>query len=194
MEFIKASELSFDPRPQMGEIFSDGFYELGLKFICKDKAKLARALAHAFVLDEFYLAVQGNEIASFIARTNGKPPIKLDKKILRMEMGFFHGSFTYFILNKTLANHKYPFEIHQNMGVIEFVATAANFRGKGIAGQLMEFVMDAKHYDKFVLEVADTNTSAIKLYTRLGFVEFKRTPAPKLSGFKFFIYMNKNKR
>jgi len=35
------------------------------------------------------------------------------------------------MLNRVLVNHNYPFEIPTKTGTIEFVATAAAYRGKG---------------------------------------------------------------
>ena len=44
-------------------------------------------------------------------------------------------------------------------------------------------------YNEYILEVVDANTSAIRLYEKLGYVEFARKPAPKKSGFNYFVYM-----
>jgi hypothetical protein len=82
MEYKKANELSFDPRPQMGRIFVVGFYQW-LKYFSKDKNKLEQALTHMFILDYFYVAAEDGKIAAITACTDGKtPPIKLDKKTL----------------------------------------------------------------------------------------------------------------
>ena len=190
MDYIKAGELPFDPRPQMGAIFADGFYELGLKFICKDKAKLVKAMAHIFDLDCFYVAVQDEEIAALATCIDGKKQaVHFDKKSFRKTMGFLHGSFAYLILNRFIMHHQYPFVFEPEMGAIEFVAAAPAHRGKGVAGKLIEHMMANTPYAHYILEVADTNAPAIRLYTRLGFAEFMRTPAPKRSGFNHFIYM-----
>jgi ribosomal protein S18 acetylase RimI-like enzyme len=45
------------------------------------------------------------------------------------------------------------------------------------------------HYSEYILEVADTNTPAIRLFEKLGYKEFTRKPAPKKSGFSHFVYM-----
>lgn len=190
MEYLKASELSFDPRPQMSRIFVEGFYTHGLKHFSKDKAKLAKALAHIFDLNSFYVAVENEEIMALIGCTAKKPPpIKLDKKILTQELGFIRGRFAYWGLNKFMVNHKYPFELSPRTGSIEFVATASEHRGKGVAFGLLSHVMEISPYPEYVLEVIDNNTTAIRLYEKLGYSEFMRTPAPKGSGFKHFIYM-----
>lgn len=193
MEFLRADELSFDPRPQMGRIFAEGFYQW-LKYFTKDKEKLSRAMAHIFILDHFYLAVEGDKIAAITACTDGKsPPVKLDKKILCQTLGFVAGRMAYMMLSKHLVNHPYPFEVMPQTGSIEFVATAPEFRGKGVAYGLIEHIMNAASYREYILEVASNNTSAIRLYEKLSFVEFKREPAPKQGGFEHFLYMRKTK-
>ncbi|WP_330218430.1 GNAT family N-acetyltransferase [Sporosarcina globispora] len=72
-----------------------------------------------------------------------------------------------------------------------FVATSVNYRGKGVATELLKTIMDSTSYDEYVLEVADTNTSAFKLYEKLGFAEFMRIPRKhsKRSGVNNLVYM-----
>jgi len=49
--------------------------------------------------------------------------------------------------------------------------------------------MAAEPYSEYVLEVIDTNAPAIRLYEKLGYREFTRTPAVKGSGFNYYVYM-----
>jgi ribosomal protein S18 acetylase RimI-like enzyme len=194
MQFTKMTALPFDPRPQISMIFADGFYEHGLKHFSKDKEKLARALAHSFVLENFYAAVEGDEIMAIIGCTDKKPPpMKLDKKILVRELGFFRGRVAFWGLNKFMVHHKYPFEMSPKTGSIEFVATASAHRGKGAAQGLLAYVMENEPFAEYVLEVIDTNAPAIRLYEKLGFKEFIRTKSPsKHAGFNFFVYMKRD--
>ena len=190
MEFFKASELAFDPRQQMGEIFADGFYEHGLKYLSKDKNKLARATGHIFNLESFYVAVTGNEIMAFIGCTNKKPSaVALNREILIRELGFFRGRIAYRVLNKYIVNNKYPVEQTLQTGFVEFVATAPEHRGKGAASKLLLHVIEAMPFSEYVLEVVDINDTAIRVYERCGFSEIKRVPAPKGSGFNYLVYM-----
>jgi len=138
MEFKRLNELGFDPRRQMGEIFADGFYELCLKFISPDKGKLAQALNHIFDLQQFHFAVKDSDVMAFAACCTGKPPLlTLNKKTMVNELGFVRGQIAYFMLNRVLVNHTYPFEIPTKTGTIEFVATAAAHRGKGVSYDLL---------------------------------------------------------
>ena len=189
VEYIRGDKMNNNPQEQMGEIFANGYYEW-LKYFSKDKSKLAKAFAHIFILEYFYFAMDGDEVLAFTACTNGKESsITLDKRILTKELGIIRGAIVYRILCKNLLGHGYPFDISTETGSIEFVATKEKHRGKGIAKGLIAFIMEQTTYDDYVLEVASSNTSAIKLYDKLGFKEFKKVPAPKKSGFDYYVYM-----
>jgi len=189
VEYLRSDMASKNPREQMGEIFADGYYEW-LKYFSKDKEKLAKAFAHIFKLEQFYLAVEDDEVLAFTACTDGKEPsITLDKNELRKELGRISGTIAYRMLCKHLLGHTYPFDLSPETGSIEFVATKEKHRGKGIAKGLIRFIMKQTKYNEYVLEVASSNTSAIKLYDKLGFREFKKIPAPKKSGFDHYVYM-----
>jgi ribosomal protein S18 acetylase RimI-like enzyme len=95
------------------------------------------------------------------------------------------------MLKKHLVEHTYPFTVTVQMGSIEFVATSPEHRGKGAARGLIDYIINNTYYSEYVLEVADNNTTAVKLYEKLGFAEFMRTPAPKGSGVDYFVYMTK---
>ena len=191
MEYVRTDKLPFDSRPQMGRIFVEGFYEW-LRHFSKDKDKLSQAMAHIFDLECFYAAVQDGEITAIAACTDGKAPgVHFEKKELCQALGFVPGLISFFILTKRLVHHVYPFEYSKQAGFIEFVAVSPLHRRKGVAAALITHIMQTMPYDEYILEVADTNTSAVKLYERLGFVEFKRTKAPKGSGSNYFIYMKR---
>jgi len=189
MEIFRADKLDFDPSFQMGLIFAEGFYQW-LRYFAKDKEKLARAFAHCFELEYFYAAVEDGEVMAIVGCVEKKPPpIKLDKKNLRRELGFFRGWLANWLLSVNIINKPYPFDMKPRTGSIEFVATSPKHRGKGVAYTLIKYVMETMLFDNYVLEVVDNNQTAIGLYERLGFVEFKRVAAPKGSGVGYFVYM-----
>jgi len=193
MEFMKANELDFDPRAQMADILVEGFYE-HFRHFSKDKGKLARAFATAFDLSVFYVAVEDGKIASFIGVTEKKSPaLNLDKKVFRKELGFIMGSLAYKMLNKMMVAKPYPFPIEKGTGVIDFVATSPDFRGRGATFELMNHAMKSAGYKRYILEVVDNNVPAIGLYKKLGFKEFTTAPEkhPKQAGFDYYSYMEK---
>ena len=190
MQYIRADRLHFDPRPQISRIFVEGFYPWISRF-SKDKDKLTEIFTHVFLLENFYLAVENETVTSMTACTKGVAPIKFDRRIFVKILGFFRGNFMYFVLNRYMVRNGYPFPLGRDTGSVEFVATAPDFRGRGIAGGLITFVMEETPYEEYILEVADTNSAAMHLYEKLGFKEIKRVKAPRRSGVNFFIYMRR---
>ena len=192
MKYLQADKLDFDPRPQMGKIFAEGFGHHFTAF-SKDTTRLAKAFAHIFDLSHFYVAVEGETITAISGCTAGFSPIKFDKKICRRELGFFRGWLAYFILTKHIVNHKFPFDFTPGMGRIEVVGTAVEFRGRGAAFGLLTHIMEVTPYTEYVLEVVDDNAPAIKLYEKLGFEAFMavKDPNSKQSGINAFVYMKR---
>ncbi|NLG81904.1 MAG: GNAT family N-acetyltransferase [Bacilli bacterium] len=196
MEFIKMNEVNHDIRLEMSKIFVDGFY-VWLKYFTKNKAKLVKTFEHVFVDEVFYLAVEDGKILSMAACTpKQRRAVKLSKKEFIKHLGFIRGQIAYMILHKEFEVKEYPLEIPNHMGKIEFVATAVEARGKGVAYGLLKHIIETTNYEEYVLEVASNNEKAIKLYTRLGFAEIKRIPQKnaKRSGFEYLLYMTLKKR
>lgn len=194
MQTVLANTLGDAVRPQISTIFVDGFYQW-LNYFSKDKAKLERTFRHIFNLDVFHLALDADgTILGMAACTDGEiPAVRLDKREFRTHLGFFTGSFAYMILRREFEKKQYPFPIAKGMGVVEFVAVSARHRGQGVAAQMIRDIFTATPYTEYVLEVADTNTPAVKTYEKLGFAEFMRMPqnpaAAKRSGVNAFVYM-----
>ncbi len=191
MEIKRASELGETVRKNISVIFVGGFMQW-LKFFSKDPEKLSCAFAHMFLLDAFYVAVIDGELAGIAACTDGNtPPIRLKPGELRRHLGLMRGTIAGMILKKELENHPYPFLIEPGWGSVEFVATDGKQRGKGVASAIIKHIVAVTPYSAYVLEVADTNTPAVKLYEKLGFREFKRIPQKhsKQSGINHLVYM-----
>lgn len=192
INYVQADKLDFDPRPQMGEIFAEGQAHLFTSF-SKDAKRLAKAFTHIFDLRYFYLAVDGDTVTAMAACTDGLCPIRFDKDTCRKELGFIRGWLAYSILTKYIVNHKFPFDFIPGMGRIEVVGTAAKFRGKGIAHNLLKHAMESTPFTEYVLEVIDDNIGAIKLYEKLGFEIFQKVldKNSKQSGINAFLYMKR---
>ncbi|KAL2788482.1 acyl-CoA N-acyltransferase [Aspergillus keveii] len=70
-------------------------------------------------------------------------------------------------------------------GYIAMLAVSEEYRGKGIATKLVRMAIDAmveRGADEIALETEITNTAAIKLYERLGFLRSKRLHRYYLNG------------
>src|SRR5690625_1507185 len=175
---VKANQTDLDVRKQMGEVFAEGFTQW-FGYFSKDTHIIAKAFAHMFILDQFYVAIANGEIAGVTACTDGtKKSVRLNKKELRSHLGFFKGSMAGIFLKKEFEASYEDFP--PNTGSIEFVGTAPKFRGQGVASQIIEHIIEHTPYNDFVIdEVADTNIPAMRLYEKLGFEEYKRKSMPE---------------
>jgi len=191
MEFLKATNLPFNPRTQISTLVVDAYADL-LQHFKKDVHKITRALAESVLLEYFYVAVVNGEVAAIVACKKDKPPpVKLEKRVLVKHLGLIMGNLVYPVINKHMLEHRYPFKLSEQTASIEIVATTAKYRGQGIAQGLMEHVMSELPYKNYVLEVIDINHAAIRLYEKMGFNEIARIASPKNSGFNHFVYLKK---
>ena len=194
MEIKRANTFDKDYiRTKISEIFVDGF---GNWFVTlsKNNELLIRAFSHMFVLDMFYVAIIDNEIAGITACTNGKAgAVAHDRKELIKHFGFIKGTIINMIFNKEF--NKKTIETGEKTGSIEFVATLKKYHRQGIASGLINGIIKITEYNEYILEVADTNYNALKLYEKLGFREFKRIEHKykKQSGINYLIYMKYKK-
>ncbi|KAI9800218.1 MAG: N-alpha-acetyltransferase 30 [Sarcosagium campestre] len=80
-------------------------------------------------------------------------------------------------------------------GYIAMLAVREEFRGQGIATKLVCMAIDAmieRNADEIALETEITNTAAMKLYERLGFLRSKRLHRYYLNGntaFRLVLYL-----
>ena len=188
---IRADETTEDINYSISKIFVEGFYQW-LRFFSKDREKLCRAFTHMFCRDVFYVTMDGNVVAGIAGLNDGtRPTVILQKKELQKHLGWLMGTICYHALKNEFMDKKYPFLFNEREASVEFVATAPAYRGKGIASAIIGYFLVQPQYDSFVLEVADTNENAVRLYEKLGFKEFLRVEEKnkKQSGVNFLIYM-----
>lgn len=77
-------------------------------------------------------------------------------------------------------------------GYIAMLAVREGYRGKGIATELVRKTLDVmieRDADEIALETEVTNTAAMKLYERLGFLRSKRLHRYYLNGNSAFRFM-----
>lgn len=152
---------------QTAHLFVEAYYK-DLAMLSKNKQKLVRAIKPTFVKQQVFVALYGDRVVGMIACSSKRQYAhQANKKALVKEFGLIKGTiFTEFLNNK-------PITLENHQGYIEDVATDPEFRGRGIASKLSEYMIKTMKYDELVLEVADTNTHAVKLYEKLGFEVFK---------------------
>lgn len=170
MDFIRASDFLSGPQVSISRVFVDGFYQW-LRYFSRDKEKLTRALAHMFNLDTFFAAVEDGAMVAITACTaKGEKCVRLDRREFTKHLGFIRGRIAYAILHKEFEVKTYPIPIGADTGAIEFVAVLSEHRGKGVAAELIQHIFTVAGFREYILEFADTNAAAVKLYQRLGFL------------------------
>ena len=198
MEIKLATDINDNIREKISELFVEAFGK-DLRIISNDKNKIIKAFSHMFVPEYFYVGIVDNEIAGMmvcIDKTRCRDCIKQDKKILIKELGFIKGLMANIIIDKYInKNPKYPIDVEGKTGSIELVATNKKYRKKGIATKIMEYIFSLNMYEKYILEVADTNESAYNLYMKLGFKEVYKIKQvlAKRYGIKYLAYMVREK-
>jgi ribosomal protein S18 acetylase RimI-like enzyme len=194
IEIKTAIGLNENISEKISKLFVEAFGE-HLKAFSKDTNRLVKAFTHIFILDYFYICIIDNEVAGMIVCIDKEHYCLNPKlKILIQHLGLIKGLITYFMFKKFFnKNPKYPIEVDYKTGSIEFVATSEKYRNKGIASSIMKYIFSQNKYDKYILEVADTNEKAVHLYQKLGFNEVHRIKQnlPKSVGINYFVYMVK---
>lgn len=193
LNIIRASELGDGARGQMSQLFVEGFGKHFL-FFSKDTKRLAAAFAHIFRLEVFYLAVEDGHIVGMAACTDGLcTSVRISSPCFRKHLGYYKGTLAGLFLKNELENHPYPFPIAQGeqIGSVEYVVVGQAHRGTGVGAALLRHIHALPQYQSFVLEVADTNLPALRLYQKQGYREFLRVKQKhtKYSGINELIYM-----
>jgi ribosomal protein S18 acetylase RimI-like enzyme len=188
IDIVPARELGDDAPRIVSEIFIDGFGQHFTAF-AKDPRRLVDAFAHTFVLDLFYVARLDGDPAGIAACTDGvRRCVESDATTMRRHLGPIRGTFAHLVFASQFSG-SIP-DPKPRQGSIEFVATSARHRGKGVATALLSWLHDLPQYDSFVLaEVADTNAAALGVYQRLGYVEYRRKPVRhgRISGINAYV-------
>ncbi|MEP4889701.1 MAG: N-acetyltransferase [Aliiglaciecola sp.] len=101
------------------------------------------------------------------------PPLSRNINHIENSKSLFYG----FTANKNLAAI-IEFELHDNCLEIHSLTVDPNYFRQGIADKLLIYVLQKFRFSEAIVETAVANTSAINLYKKHGFVEFKRwTPS-----------------
>ncbi|MDR0411196.1 MAG: GNAT family N-acetyltransferase [Treponema sp.] len=197
MEIRPAEELGGNIREKISELFVHAFGK-DLKMISKDTDRLIKAFSHMFVLDYFYVGIIDNEIAGMIVCVDKEHYCtNHNRGVLIKNLGLIKGLLADFIFTTYFNKHpKYPIEIDKETGSIEFVATNEKYRKTGVASSIMEYIFSLNGYEKYILEVADTNERAVHLYKKLGYKEVHRIKQKyaKSIGINYLVYMVKQMR
>jgi ribosomal protein S18 acetylase RimI-like enzyme len=188
IEIVPARELGEGYRRPITEVFVDAFGP-DFAWFSDDRRRLADAFEHSLVLDVFHMALVDGEPAGIAACTDGRQQsVVLRGKCLRRHLGLVKGTIAGIVLKREFSGGV-P-DATDRTASIEFVGTASRYQGQGVATAIIEHLLALPQHREYVLEsVSDINTRALKLYEKLGFVEYKRVPVnhTKRTGISYYI-------
>lgn len=189
---VKLSDLNDEYKEKSIELFIDGFGHI--YSFTKDRNILKELFLCSMDFSMVYVALYENNIVGFIGISNNKKrPISFEIEKFKQLFGSFLGS----IIQKPLSAVMEKPAVHGDKDLyIDYLTTDKNYRGKGIATKLIDFICEELKYDECYIEVLSKNTTAKKLYEHLGFVEFKReyNPSTIIRGLGYLIKLKKRIR
>ncbi len=167
------AELDEGQQRQAVEIFAASFYE-PLAFLSPEIEKIADTLEHAFLHNHFYAGLlEGNVVGIVACSTREQRSHRFNRTELVRHLGPLKGTMAYLQLRNV---YEKPFQLQPHQCCIEWVATDSAYRGKGISRRIQQYLLEELPYEEFVLQVMNTNYSAIRLYEKLGFTIYDRKP------------------
>jgi len=165
---VLGTELDMRQMRAMERLFAECFSHLFSPF-CGDERRLARAFRGALNPERMFAALADGEPVGFLLYSTCSPPysLHLDPAAAKAEFGAAAGGAFASFTNKVYCDRnkvQYVNEIY-----VEFLGTAAEARGRGIATALLERVHAETWCDLWKLDVLESNAAARRLYEKLGY-------------------------
>lgn len=160
------SDLDEESSRCMSRIFIESFGQRFEKF-SKDKEALRECFEKSFIYDMIYVALDGKRVVGFITASSCKGSvINVNKKEFCNHFGKIRGTIFSWQLKMIMGK---PLVSEPNQCYINFVAVDKEYRRKGVATELFNYIHEHLIFDEFKLDVLTTNPEAQKLYEKLGY-------------------------
>lgn len=164
-KITKLSDLDKTYIDKTVKLFVDGFHNVIT--ISEDKEILRQLFRSAIIPHMFYVCLHDEEVIGLLGYGNNeKRAVYFNKEICKKIFGEFKGSVICWQMNMIMGR---PVVKGDTEGYIDFLTTHVNYRGKGIATQLIAYICKDMNYESYSLEVLSTNVNAKRLYENLGF-------------------------
>ena len=163
---VKLSDLDDDRARLVTELLVDSFFPM-FQGISKDRALLYRLFGPCLQPDLVDVLLQDGQIAGFVAASGCRQRAVVIRKDICIHV---FGRVKGWVLAKQL--HKLlsvPAVTEQTDGYIDFIATAPEFKRRGVAAALLAHVEQTAGYSRLYLDVITTNLPAIRLYEKVGY-------------------------
>ena len=172
LKIIKYCELNNVQKEEVIEIFLEGFGHF--MTFSKDKEELKRLLLSAMNPEYTLACVEEDKVLGIIGiATNRIRPIKFEKSVCVELFGRWKG----IILCKEMNLIFQSKVVKKDTDLyIDFLTTAKNARGKGIATLLINYSFHLPGYKEYYIEVLSENVNAKRLYEKMNFVAYKKCP------------------
>lgn len=171
--FKNLAELERIHLRQAVEIFAASFFE-PLSFISSDIDVIADILEESFIPQNHYVALLDGNVVGVVSISDAKGRSQQFRRdLLVLRLGFVKGTISYFRLRGVLGQ---PLDLNEYQCYIDSVATDSAFRGLGISTEMQRYLLETLPYKEYLLEVAEMNFRAIRMYEELGFMVERRKP------------------
>lgn len=154
-------------RHQAAAICYEGFRSQ-IEFLLGSQQKGVTILEQSLNLELGLTAQIQGQIVGFVGlKYENRPFFQFEQSRCIQELGVLRGLLAFLILNNSS-----PVKLLPNEMYIAVLVVDDSMRGKGIGTLLMQAAFEVAQQDKIhvvVLDVTDSNTSALRLYERLGF-------------------------
>jgi len=168
MQIDKLSELSEAQLDQAVSVFVEGLYPYMGASISKDKSKLHILFKHMLDPAQVIVALQDGRAVGICGwGKRGSRAAKPCRKLLVKHLGLY-GLGVYVGLNVSQPKLK-----RDDEAAVEYLAVCESARGQGVGGKLIDHLCKTLPYRSYTLETTKGNTSAVRLYSKLGFARGK---------------------
>lgn len=190
LEIKKMSKFMDEINEEATKVFVEGFYDELLQ-ITKNKNKLIDVFKNAFNPEQCYIALEDGNIVGIVSYSSNRDRgIHINKDEIKKNIGFLKAIKVYKKLDKKCNK---PLLINDHMIHIECLTTLKEYRGKGIAKRLIQFLLDNPNYTEYVIQFSNDNTELRNLYSELGFKEISRHPEIGRKNKESHLRINMNK-
>jgi len=177
-KIVKLSQVNEAQAAQAFEVYTESFYDMMSKTITKDRAKLHAIYEACFDREMVYVYLSDDKVVGFLGwATGGNHSIKPDKKVMRKHLGLWGIGVSWGL------NYAQPKAQGAHHAIIEYLAVCPSARGQGVGGQLIAHLRDTSGHRAYTLETTEENSSAVRLYTKMGFVKLPKKLSVLVRGF-----------
>lgn len=181
--------LNEEEKIQAVHLFVDGFAHMFT--FSKEKETLITLFRQGVREEYVYVAKMEESIVGFIGLgTNHSRVFHFEKEVCRDLFGRIKGTIVFKQLKAILET---PAVKGEKDVYIDFLTTHQEYRGRGVATELLNYACSLVEYDTCYIEVLSKNVTAWRLYKQLGFEEYKKVHnlAVMIQGWGYLVELKK---